>query len=338
MELRASLQEQLVKVLPAKLVPARGPTLEAYLYGSKSKEAAASLLQALASAWGGLPPEVEELIAGRWWDVGSPALLAVVREIVSRPPPIAHSAQAMTRDTALKLIYELDPVEGRGLILRDLQNVRVEPSMDVIRLLPPAEIAVALPAAIGRVVKGDARELDYLLLDRSGDENALQDIGPAFEAQAGNLTCTGQAAMLRYFLRVAPEYGAAQVETALAARRTGCYRTLLGGLGPSLTRVEKVAILALDDPEAPVASNAALALGQWGTAEAEAPLFNRLRSLARTEYDAGSQWAVLESTLVGAIVRNPAWECGPEKFAILRDLVVTPQNRQWIQSMMPPRK
>jgi hypothetical protein len=77
--------------------------------------------------------------------------------------------------------------------------------------------------------------------------------------------------MLRYFLKIDPEFGTKMVQASLAARKvTGCYRMLLQDLGSSLPKVEPIAIGTLDDSDLEVANDAALALGRWGTAKAEA--------------------------------------------------------------------
>lgn len=82
--------------------------------------------------------------------------------------------------------------------------------------------------------------------------------------------------MLRYFLRVDPGYGAAQVAASLRTRKdTGCYKFLLQGLGDELPKAQQSAIDALDDPVAEVARGAAQAPGHWGTADAEAALWPR---------------------------------------------------------------
>ena len=85
--------------------------------------------------------------------------------------------------------------------------------------------------------------------------------------------------MLRYFLRLEPEFGAKAVEASLAARKkTGCYRFLLQELGDALPKVEPLAISALDDTDLEVANDAGGTLGNGkrgigvvGTAETLSP-------------------------------------------------------------------
>jgi hypothetical protein len=94
----------------------------------------------------------------------------------------------------------------------------------------------------------------------------------------GQWACKPQTAMLRYFLRLEPEFGVKAVEASLAARKvTGCYHFLLQELGDALPKVEPLVINALNDTDLEVANDAALALGHWGTASAEAALWARLK-------------------------------------------------------------
>jgi|SRR5215471_19065757 len=76
--------------------------------------------------------------------------------------------------------------------------------------------------------------------------------------------------MLRYFLRVAPDYGATQVSAALNARKmTGCFRFLLQELGAELPKVEQAAIGAPGDSDPELSQDAIRALSRWGSVDAE---------------------------------------------------------------------
>jgi hypothetical protein len=106
------------------------------------------------------------------------------------------------------------------------------------------------------------------------DAGFLKPIKTAFERRIGNWACDPQAHMLRYFLRVAPAYGAKEVAASLQARKShGCYRLLLQELGDELPRADRIAIKALNDPDPEVEEDAALALRHWGPPDAEPALW-----------------------------------------------------------------
>jgi hypothetical protein len=189
--------------------------------------------------------------------------------------------------------------------------------------------------------------LDYELLDRYADASALGVVQAVFEEHLGTWACAPQSAMLRYFLRVAPAYGAGQVSAILNARKdTGCYRQLLQSLGTELPQVQQRAIQALEDSDPEVVQDAVQALGRWGSADAEAALWARLRrfhqdwagregQLRAVPFDRrspGSQGAELEQGLVSSLAQGNGWICPPDKLARLAALASTKGQGQQIES------
>lgn len=174
-----------------------------------------------------------------------------------------------------------------------------------------------------------------------------------FNNHIGQWACDPQTAMLRYFLRLEPEFGAKAVEASLAVRKvTGCYHFLLQDLGDALHKVEPLAISAPDDTDLEVADDAALALGHWATTSAEVALWARLKRFhqewqgregelrATPPYnDPIARATALESTLVNSVATGTTWICGPEKLAQLSALASPRQqiqiaawSKQWAQS------
>ena len=140
--------------------------------------------------------------------------------------------------------------------------------------------------------------------------------------------------MFRYFLRLDPTFGAREVQAALDARNGAlCNPRLLEDLGPSLPKVEQLAVSALDDSDPEVSTSAAQALGRWGTAKAEPALWARLKRFHEEWHDREgelrittdlrdpiSRATVLERALLASIVSGTNWICGPEKLTQLRVL------------------
>jgi hypothetical protein len=251
----------------------------------------------------------------------------------------------MTRNAALKHLFELDPAGAREAILRDLQNPNADPGMDVVQLLSKEDLAPVVRSATERIEKGGERQLDFELVDRYAGDSALPVVRAAFEKNAGRWGCATQSSMLRYFLRVSPEYGAKEVSASLAARKnTGCYRSLLEDLGDRLPKAQQSAIDALNDPDAEVALSAARALGRWGSKDAEPALWERLKRvhkewegrqdelrLSLDPKNAGSRGEALEQALVTAIGAGTSWACPPDKLARLSELVWTKVQKRQIE-------
>ena len=345
-----------VAALPQKTGRARALTVQALAESSDLLNAsiASQIRKQLIAAWGDLPEKTkQELIQYRWPLIAGPDVLPILREFVSRPAPPFRTMDAMARDAAIQHIYELDAAEGRSLILRDLRDPRVQPSVSLVKLLSADELGPIVQEAVRRIERNDARELDYHLVEMFGDEVALAGMKTVFNDHLGQWGCDPQTAMLRYFLRLEPEFGAKAVEASLAARKkTGCYRFLLQELGDALPKVEPLAISALDDTDLEVANDAALALGHWGTASAELALWVRLKRFhqewqaregdlrATPPYtDPIARATALESTLVNSIATGTNWMCDPEKLAQLSALAsprqqiqVATWSKQWAQS------
>ena len=344
--MKAEIQT-VVAALSRKTGSARALTLNGLLMaGGGDERLGQTIRPALIAAWADLPSEAQrDLIQYRWPLIAGPEMLPILHRIVAEPPPPARTEPAMTRDAALKHIYELDPAAGREAILGNLLNLKAQPGLDVIKLLPREDLAIALRSVIERIGNHDARELDYELVDRYGGDSALGVVQAAFEERLGKWDCASQSAMLRYFLRVAPEYGAKEVSASLSARKyTRCYSFLLQELGKELPKAQQSAIDALDDPDADLVKDAVLALGRWGSSDAETALWARLQRFhgewtgredqlrSMPDYRSpGSRGVALEQELVSAIAKGTNWICPPDKLARLAELVWTKGQMQQIE-------
>jgi hypothetical protein len=357
-ELIKAESDDLLAALPRKVGRARALTALGLL-SSRSTDApfspalADELRKALVASWKDLPADTRNrLIQYEWPLVAGPEMLPVLLGTITQPPPPARTDAAMARDAALRHIYELDPTAARSLIVADLKNRNAEPSLALLKLLPPEEIAPAIQPAIQRIAHNDARDLDFALLDRFADASVLGQVQAAFEPNLGKWACAPQSSMLRYLLRVAPEYGATQVTASLQARKdTHCYSSLLQELGDRLPPAEQTAIDALNDPDPEVIQDAVIALGRWGSSAAEPALWTRLERFhqewsshpddlrSTPDYrDPGARAVALEQGLVSALAGGTGWLCMPEKLAELRGLVLTSANRQQIDTLLEPWK
>jgi hypothetical protein len=345
-QMRAALVP-VITALPHKADRAHAVTLHTIAESSELLDAAtaAQIRKQLIEEWETLPENTkQELIQYRWFLVAGPDMLPNLRNFVSRRVPPFRTNDAMARDVALRHIYEIDPAEGRSLIVRDLNNLQAQPSLSLVKLLSAGELQPMVKDAVARVEKSDARELDYHLVELFADNSALPGIKAVFNENLGQWACEAQTALLRYFLRVEPEFGVKAVETSLVAREvTGCYHQLLQDLGDDLPRVESIAIKALDDSDPETASDAALSLGKWGTGDAEPALWDRLKRfhkewqsreaelIEKPPYtDSIGRATALELLLVKSIATGTNWICGPEKFARLSALA-SPRQRIQIE-------
>jgi hypothetical protein len=142
------------------------------------------------------------------------------------------------------------------------------------------------------------------------------------------MACDIQSALLAFFLRVDPDYGAEVFKQSLAARKeTGCYKfqfDAVARLYPS-SRLEEIAAGHLDDSEFVVAVQAAAFLGQYGSVAAEQVLAERLERWhaqwkgrekeIQPQIENGivsGEPAQFERELVRALIHARAWIADPE--------------------------
>ena len=295
---------------------------------------------ALVAAWKDLPSQTQEdLIQFRWPLIAGPEMLPILRRM-------AQASPGTVRDAVLLHLRELDPELGRRMILGALQTGKDEPDLETVKQLSPEDVASVLPAILKRISSKEAPNLDYELVDSYADASALPAVRSAFEANLDDWNCASQSAMLRYFLRVDPEYGAQEVQASLKTRKkTHCYAQLLQGLGDRLPPAQQSAIAALDDPDPELAQDAVLALGRWGSADAEPALWARLQRFhsewadrhdqlrSGPDYQTpASRGAALEAALVSAIGRGVNWLCPPDKLSRLIELTWRYDQRDQIET------
>jgi hypothetical protein len=338
-DLMRSEASDLAALVGRKAGAARAITLNALLQSSDDDPVLQKTIRpALIAAWKDLPRHTQqEMIVYRWQALDTPEMMPVLRSIAAEAPPPFRSEWSDLRNAALRHIFEFEPTEGRELIARDLANPQASPSLENIRLLPPEQIQGALPAVADRLRNGIARQLDYELLDLYGDASALGSAQTAFEAQSALYDCDPRTHLLRFILRVSPETGVELVRASIADRtRTSCGKYLLQNLGDQLLPAQQIAIEALNDPEPEVVNSAVVALGNWGSAEAETPLWERLQRFHQEwasranevrispEFDTPGRSAFnLEQSLTQAILGGHGWICPPDKLAGLSELVLS---------------
>jgi len=293
----------------------------------------------LLASWDSLPVrQRNELIQYRWEQVGGPEWLPVLRGIVASDPTRNRESEKLDRTPALRHVYELAPDQGRELILREISDPKGDIGINVLGLLPDRELPQIEQPLIARLRSGNDRDIEYQLLERYASSHALPEVKSIYEAHRGAWACAPQTAMLRYFLRVSPDYGVEQVGDALSQRKlTGCYKTLLTSLREEIRRpnVENLAIRSLGEASPELAANAADALGGYGSAKAEAALWRRLEGFHDQWKDRTDELRyrpgladnlkgeiVLEEALVYAIAAGQAWFTSEETVHRLKHLTI----------------
>jgi hypothetical protein len=277
------------------------------------------LLNVLISDWAALPPTKQrDILWDGWHRVASSAWAPVLRATVAGPAALANTGSGPSRGLALYRLYQISPGDGRELLLREIENPRGGVSFITLGMLPDKEIPQLDAHFLSSIQVKQPSELDYQLLDRYASAAIYPQVKAVYESNHGHWHCAPQHALLRYIARVKPDDAAAAVREALyTGDGAGCYRDAFTGLAEAMRApaMEKVAIDALDNSNLTIASDAAIALGKYGSADAEAKLWARLEKLGppprkKSANDTDSQQDTpeeLRSRLVDAILKGNAW-------------------------------
>jgi hypothetical protein len=199
---------------------------------------------------------------------------------------------------ALKRWYELDPEGARDAVIKEI--IRPKPRYNAYDLgfLPDKTLPEVEQKLAQHFLSTDNYEIEgniASLIFRYAASDVWPGVASKVTEIVGTWACDPQDAMLAYALRVDPGIAAPLIERAVAARGhedNACRHGLFSEIGKLWTDpvLEELAIKRLADTDPEVAQDAATYLGEYGSANAEQPLWDR--------YDTWSkQWSGREKEL-----------------------------------------
>jgi hypothetical protein len=201
--------------------------------------------------------------------------------------------------------------------------------------------------------KGDMEAVSELI-ERYATAAISARVQRTYESRgAGKWACRIQSSLLAYFLRTNPETGRVLLETALAARSkgmSGCYATTLKEIAEldMTPEIESAAYEVLEEDNAQLVAQAAEVLKEFGSAKAEARLWQRLERWHEQAKDKAIQLktvlpgvpepgaqsvngdAMIEQSLQAALRSAQAWLLTPEELKRLRELCFTDNSQREI--------
>jgi hypothetical protein len=299
-----SLRPQLADALGRKQGAAKAASLRTLIRAAETADSVpASQRTAMAAAFPDLPAEEQAAVLGYEWSrIASPAMLPVVRKIVDTGSgPVAASALAR--------LYELDPAQGRTLILADMARSSPRFPLSTLSLLPDATLPDLDAAWLSNLPRESPHAIEELVA-RYATASILEGVKAFYAGRA----C--EPPLIAYFLRVDPPYGEKLLRAAMADRGNptrGCWATAIGRTAAYFVNAqwESVALDALNDATVVVKIDAVKALGRYGTPESKSRLFDSFRYFHDWWKDKPSQindenrW--LESAYVQTIGEPANW-------------------------------
>ncbi|MCW3058276.1 MAG: hypothetical protein JWQ02_97 [Capsulimonas sp.] len=292
----------------------------------------------LIAEFGALTPIEQYSLLLNYWRpyLQSPKMLEVLRTLYKNPQGRSDYEIRDHRTIALRRLFELSPKEGRQLILAEIQSPHPQVNTDLLVNLPDATLPKIESTLAANLSAGGDTDTIALLIQRYGTRAILPQVKAFYGDKDDEWSCAPKAALLAYFLRVDPDFGAARIVKALAARKvTGCYRTLLSDVTQYRRphalfmppQLQQIALTALNDPDPDVAGDAAQTLGAHGSPEAEAALWAQLRrltALGQASLDNGSRRKTAD-----ALASSPAWLIDHKQLDEIRALFPDQKHERW---------
>lgn len=296
-ELEDALFEETAALVPTKQGHARAETVEALLLrparGSQDIKPLTALPgPEIATAFVALSPDQQWTLLSTFWERLRVPAIATALETIAAEPVIRHQ---LLRDAALQRLYELDPDEATPYILEEIKHPHIDNGGFTVKaktlgVLPKETLPEFDQMLAGRLEQKNSSTiaLDAQLVGRYSTKAILPRVKSVYEANAGRLDCVTEDGFVLYFLRAEPEYGVKRLAAAPSFCMTESIPAVL-----KMKRWDEVQtsiVAQLNNPDLNRARQAAETLSKYGSAKAEAAMWERMRHFHQ-------QWAGRENDL-----------------------------------------
>ena len=167
----------------------------------------------IVSAFNGLlPAQQADLLEFQWERVKTPAIAQALETVLQTP----GKGDERLRGLAMERLFDLDPRVGRTYILAEIRHPQVRGDRATARALTllPDETLPELDETLATRLEGkDSSTLwvDARLVGRYATAAILPRVRAVYERDAGLWACDIEDGLVRYFLRVTPDYGIERV-------------------------------------------------------------------------------------------------------------------------------
>ena len=273
------LRAELASVIEQKRASAKAISIKTLLDNLPAEAVPATLRAEIARLFQDLPAgQQSELLNGQWKKIAGAEMIPALRQIYDAAPQTIYQASPLV-PIAVERWYELDPVQGRTLLLDEMSRPVPRLPFRTLAILPDA----TLPAM-------DQLFLEHLEHNTESEELIARYATPAILEPVKAFYVKRDAAMrsrtlpnvpnvaspacdpplVAYFLRADPVWGEHLLRELFAERGFPGGRCWMGIVGQTAAYYvspewEKVAVMALQDQTVPVKADAVKALGKYGS-------------------------------------------------------------------------
>ena len=290
-DIAGQLRTELAGVVEQKRDGAKAISMKTLLDNMPPEAAPATLRSEIAHLFLELPSgQQSELLGSQWEKIAGPEMIPVLQRIYDAAPETAGPARPIVA-AAVERLYELDPVQGRALLLDEMRRPVPRLPFGTLAILPDAtlpEMDQLLAEHLEHNVGTEeliARYATPGILERVKAFYAKRDamMRARTSANVPNIASPAcEPPLVAYFLRADPAWGERVLRELLAERSYPGGRCWMGILGQTASYYvspewEKLAVLALQDQTVTVKADAVKALGQHGSAASEAAVWDAFR-------------------------------------------------------------
>lgn len=319
----------LAAAIPQKRGAARAISMTTLLDGTPAESVPPETRAEIAGLFPDLPSDRQsDLLGPQWQKIAGPTMIPVLRHIYDAaslsPGPTPQTSQLAAAVTRL---YELDPAQGRALLLDEMRRQAPRLPFDVLALLPDATLP-GLDQLFAQHLEpnGGSEEL----IARYATPAILDHVKAFYAGRNPAHRC--DASLIAYFLRADPPSGERILREALAGRGNPQNRCWFGLIGRTARYSaspawEKVAIDALGDPAVAIKIDAVESLAQHGSPASEAPVWDAFRYWHAWWKDRRGEMndenRRFEQVFLESIAHARNWDITPADFERIHDLCIT---------------
>jgi len=338
--------KRLLDALPGKQPPARTACLAGLLDAlhrvGHHPDGLDKLTAEIVAEFPTFPPSTQAALLARHWPIlNRPAMQPVLRDIYNNP-----ATGSPLRDAALRDLYDLDPAEGRRLIMDEIRHHPHRIGFETLAMLPDKTLPEA-DEDLAANYEQNIPDADLLII-RYGTGAISSRVKKEYTQRKAAFKPTGPLdPIIYYLLKYDPAFAEKEMRRSLASPggppaqydiAFQFYRLDRWAMSPAL---EHLAIELLSSPSVAVKKGAAEILGKYGSPYAKDPLWHameffhswwqgREEELKGQPYREGPQ---LEQALAMALATADGWVLTEPEWTKLDQLCISKQCRSQVQNV-----
>ncbi len=335
-----TLQKELAEVVGQKRDNAKAISMKTLIDYMPPEPAPSAFSAEAAHLFSKLPTDRQaELLGSQWEKIAGPEMIPVLREIYDTTPDTIYGTPPLVA-SAVERLFELDPAQGRTLILNEIRRPVPRLPYKTLAILPDATLPGMDKLLAEHLQQNQSTEE---LIARYATPAILEPVkayyakrDSAMRTRTSYPTPSCDAPLVGYFLRTDAAWGQHVLEGLIAERgypNGPCWAGIVGRTavyysGPEW---EKIATAALGDSTVVVKSDAVKALGRYGSPASESAVWESFRYWHEWWKDKPSELNEenrrFEQVFLDSIAHAKNWNITSVDLGKVRDLCITQDCR-----------